>query len=510
MFEWHQQVSQGWYLAALSSLLCVLGCLIIFTDDVYELLFPRALTRRYPFKLKQNYGFMNGSLAFSSGCLFLTALYRLLPEASSYLEKNRVLKHQNITAVLIASFIGGILTCVMFNQGLHLLTNESVVHCSHDGEDKMELIPSNRLSLHRTHSHTHSSHDHESAPNVHTHSHHNHPHSEDHTHSHTAAQESTPLLQKSPNGHPAQHDSTQTNDISLDSVNGPEESDLGVQDYFSPETPGQGALEATEHPAKDATPHLARKESTGIFYYLAHGSDVDETILGECKGFLSAERCLYDSKNQLHYCEIPVLRQGAEVEAADEDRTSLCSSHDHARHMTDEHHHHHVNSPLSRLLLIGIQTVFAITLHKLPEGFITYVTSETNPELGVSIFLSLLIHNYTEGFLMCLPLYYSFGNGYSSKWKAVGISATLGGLSQPLGALMGYFFIHHYQGDGFDVNRLNSVFGVSMAVTSGFLAVIALLMYGSAVSFSGLPNFVLIWCLIGMCTIGVLTVFTSD
>ena len=55
----------------------------------------------------------------------------------------------------------------------------------------------------------------------------------------------------------------------------------------------------------------------------------------------------------------------------------------HRSHKID--HHHHVNSPLSRLLTIGIQTTLAITLHKLPEGFITYITSETNPQLGISI-----------------------------------------------------------------------------------------------------------------------------
>lgn len=81
MLDFMKSFNQGWYLTTLSSILCALGTFIIFLDDIYKLVFPRWLTRRYPFHLKENYSFMNGSLAFSSGCLLFTALYRLLPEA---------------------------------------------------------------------------------------------------------------------------------------------------------------------------------------------------------------------------------------------------------------------------------------------------------------------------------------------------------------------------------------------------------------------------------------------
>ena len=98
---------------------------------------------------------------------------------------------------------------------------------------------------------------------------------------------------------------------------------------------------------------------------------------------------------------------------------SRSSHHSHYNHS----HHHHVNTAHSRLLVIGIQTALAITLHKLPEGFITYVTSETNPDLGISIFLSLIVHNFVEGFSICLPLFYSMENSVSNP-KFVAISIT--------------------------------------------------------------------------------------
>lgn len=89
------------------------------------------------------------------------------------------------------------------------------------------------------------------------------------------------------------------------------------------------------------------------------------------------------------------------------------------------------------------------------------------------------------------------------KLKAVSISAVLGGLSQPLGALAGYFFmkLNHAGESDINLDKLNYVFGITMAVTSGFLTVIALTMFGSAVSFSGRPNFVMIWGILGMCVI---------
>lgn len=511
MFEFLGDFSQGWILTILSSLLCVLGCFIIYLDDVYYLLFPRWLTSRYPFHLKENYSFMNGSLSFSSGCLLLTALYRLLPEAMRHIKASK--KSSNNNMVLIFSFIGGILTCVIFNEAMHYFTAESVVHCSHDGEDKVAQIPYTELE--RGDSKNYGSHDH--SEEEHHEGHLGHDHGGHHGHAH---------------------------DEHLDHQ--------GV-DYF--QTVDDASMSVLPNRTVNSSPveseraPLINRKSSRFIHFFSPTTE-DPQLLGECKGYSSAEVCLHRGQ-ELHFCEIPELASPDKVVETESDSSntvndvagtldlakpsdhthhhfslhSLAHSHshvgsqarllhsnmdDHSHHLTNEHHHHHVNSPLSRLLLIGIQTILAITLHKFPEGFITYITSETNPALGVLIFLSLLIHNYTEGFSMCLPLYYSFPpNSRWRKLKAASVSALLGGLSQPLGALGGFLFMRYYGKDSFDVGKLNQVFGISMAVTSGFLVVIALSMYGSAVSFSGLPNFVMLWCLVGMGTIGLLTVFIN-
>lgn len=384
-------LSQGWYLTAMLSLLCALGTLVIFLDDVYACVLPSFITRRFAFQLKENYGFMNGSLAFSAGCLLFTALYRLLPEARSNL---RMDEDRNGNVYLVASFVAGVATCFLFNQTLHWLTAELVVHCAHD--DKVE-----ELDLESQHSHLHAE-------------------------------------------------------------------------------PLETSLEEA--------PLLAPKR-LGLLHYFDEAPQV-----GECKGYLSAEQCLHEH-GLLHFCEIPQMEESPAI--------SRKVSHV-LRHSA---HHHHVNLPLLRLLLIGVQTILAMTLHKFPEGFITYVTAETNPQLGFSIFLSLVIHNFTEGFLMCLPLYYLFqlGSVRWSKLRAVGISAFLGGVSQPLGAMVGYFFLHAT--DSVDYAQIHFIFGISMAVTCGFLCVVALSMYGSAVQFSGRPNFVLVWCVVGMCVIGFSSIY---
>lgn len=501
MFINPQDFSQGWVLTIQLSLLCVLGCFIIFLDDVYYFLLPRAITSRYPFALKENYGFMNGGLAFSSGCLLLTALYRLLPEAMSYFEKGS----GNPDARLVFSFIAGITICVLFNEGLHLLTTESVVHCSHGAEncsyshchghgDKRSL-ENGRHGNHGTHA-KHENHE-------------NHSHSHSHSHSDSETQD-----HKHQNcSHSHSHGCT-----------APNNSDPGKAACSS-----DYSQDKCIHDISELTPLIKKSRETCTFepvstvlqrklsllHFAVGGFTTEDAHLGRCKGYTSAEVCHFEMTGGLHFCEIPQLRKSeypenqiTSTELERQQSEALCDAHLH--HDSTENHHHHVNSPLSRLMLIGVQTILAITLHKIPEGFIMYITLKTDPQLGVSIFLSLLIHNYIEGFLMCLPLYYSFGGSKSIKWKAVGISALLGGFSQPAGAFLGYLFINHLGQGNFDLGSLDGVFGVLMAMTAGFLSVIALQMYGSAVSFSGLSHFIFIWSLLGMCVIGVLTILTSQ
>ena len=88
MIELFENLSQSWLLILISSSLCILGTLIILIDDIYYFCLPKFITSKFKIQIKQNYKFLNGSLAFSSGCLIFTSLYRLLPSANEYLSNN--------------------------------------------------------------------------------------------------------------------------------------------------------------------------------------------------------------------------------------------------------------------------------------------------------------------------------------------------------------------------------------------------------------------------------------
>ncbi|RCK54614.1 Zinc-regulated transporter 3 [Candida viswanathii] len=457
-FPYH--LSQGWVLTICSSLLCILGSCIVTIDDVYYAIFPKFITSKLKLQIRENYRFMNATLALSAGSIIFTSLFRLLPESQKYLfGYSKARSDTWLKFDLIFSYISGILICLSFNLILHVLTSQSVVHCAHG--------------------------DHETY----------------------------------------------------------------IGEEHSSGTPDS-------HPETEQTPLLDNKSvhhRKSIILKLLDRDGAEDGSAGECRGYTSAELCAYlnldEEPTELHYCEIPTLPQEqfdrihhdhqhhhhethhheehehehthdhdhqhqhmhgardneAEIEhhhqhghANLQRSTSRTSHHSHYNHS----HHHHVNTAHSRLLVIGIQTALAITLHKLPEGFITYVTSETNPELGISIFLSLIVHNFVEGFSICLPLFYSMDNSVRNpKFVAISITSVLGGLSNPIGALFGYLFLM-INTDKYDLEKLNYIFGITMAVTSGFLTVVALSMFGSSISFGGNVNSSMTWCIIGIAIIG--------
>lgn len=428
-------IKQGWVLILSSSLLCLLGCFIIFVDDLYKLILPKSFVKKHPFKLKEDFGFLICSLSFSSGCLIFTALNRLLLKSKEYLVASS-LNEKLVQRYWVFSFLFGLLVYFLLDAILHLITSESVIHHSHD-------------------------------------------------------------LESNENGHHATPDNYDESEI--------------IRSETSPLIPKK----------KFSFIHIFSNES-----------------VGECKGYSSAEACVNDIK-KLHYCELPISIKGdtdllnSEVHSIHSHEHEHDHNHDHEHHHTHDHyhgrsdnhsyvednfdieegnlsrqksrislasdHHHHISTPLSRLLMIGIQTTLAITLHKLPEGFITFVTSEADSKLGIEIFLSLLVHNFIEGFSMCLPFYYLFSNSNASsypKLKSILIGGGLGFISQPLGGLLGLLFLSY---TNYNLKDLNFVFGLTMAITSGFLTVVALSMFGSATAFNGrLLSMVTLWTLVGM------------
>ncbi|KAL0073518.1 Zinc/iron permease [Phycomyces blakesleeanus] len=112
----------------------------------------------------------------------------------------------------------------------------------------------------------------------------------------------------------------------------------------------------------------------------------------------------------------------------------------------------------------GIQTATAIVVHKFPEGLIMFVSSQASPQLGLNVAIAVCIHNLIEGFMIALPLYLAT----QSRRSAFGYAALLGGLSQPIGALVGMMAIH-----GVNEEKEDCVFGIIFGVVSGMMSFIA-------------------------------------
>lgn len=118
---------------------------------------------------------------------------------------------------------------------------------------------------------------------------------------------------------------------------------------------------------------------------------------------------------------------------------------------------------------IGLQTAIAISFHKLPEGFITFMSSHRDASLGFSIFLALAIHNVVEGFTIASPLYLAF----HSRTKAFLSACIFGGLSQPLGAFLAWLITRASVGVASGSLLLDLGYGILFGITAGFMSVIS-------------------------------------
>lgn len=114
-----------------------------------------------------------------------------------------------------------------------------------------------------------------------------------------------------------------------------------------------------------------------------------------------------------------------------------------------------------KLKRMGLFSALAIAIHNFPEGLATFVGGLQDPALGISIAAAIAIHNIPEGIAVSVPLYYATG----SRKKAFGLSF-LSGLSEPLGALVGYFIFFRYFND--------MVFGLTFALVAGIMVFISL------------------------------------
>ena len=106
-------------------------------------------------------------------------------------------------------------------------------------------------------------------------------------------------------------------------------------------------------------------------------------------------------------------------------------------------------------------SALAIAIHNFPEGLATFASALSDPALGLSITIAIALHNIPEGISVAVPLYYATG----SRKKAFFYSF-LSGLSEPLGALIGYFILRSFFND--------LVFGILFGAVAGIMVYISI------------------------------------
>lgn len=115
----------------------------------------------------------------------------------------------------------------------------------------------------------------------------------------------------------------------------------------------------------------------------------------------------------------------------------------------------------TKLMRMGVFTALAIAIHNFPEGLATFTAALSDPSLGIPIALAIAIHNIPEGIAVAVPIFYATG----SRKKAFKLSF-LSGLSEPVGALIGYLLLYRFFND--------AMFGFIFASVAGIMVYISL------------------------------------
>lgn len=117
--------------------------------------------------------------------------------------------------------------------------------------------------------------------------------------------------------------------------------------------------------------------------------------------------------------------------------------------------------PDAKLLRMGLFTALAVAIHNFPEGLATFMTALQDPTIAIPIAVAIAIHNIPEGIAVSVPVYYATG----SRKKAF-LYSFLSGLSEPVGALVGFLILRPFMND--------VIYGILFAGVAGIMVFISL------------------------------------
>jgi ZIP family zinc transporter len=112
------------------------------------------------------------------------------------------------------------------------------------------------------------------------------------------------------------------------------------------------------------------------------------------------------------------------------------------------------------LMRTGLFTALAVGIHNFPEGLATFASALSDVHLGVFIAIAIAIHNVPEGIAVSVPIFYATSN----KNKAFFYSF-LSGLSEPIGAIVGYLILLPFLTPGLLAALLAFVAGIMIYIS---------------------------------------------
>ncbi len=131
----------------------------------------------------------------------------------------------------------------------------------------------------------------------------------------------------------------------------------------------------------------------------------------------------------------------------------------HEIHFVEEISHDELKN--KKLMRMGLFTAIAIAIHNFPEGLATFMAGVADPTLGVPIAIAIAIHNIPEGIAVSVPIFYATGNKTKAFWYSFS-----SGLSEPIGALIGFLILLPYFND--------FTFGIVFAAVGGIMVFISI------------------------------------
>jgi len=133
----------------------------------------------------------------------------------------------------------------------------------------------------------------------------------------------------------------------------------------------------------------------------------------------------------------------------------------HEMHSVEEMADNYDGEQDQKLLRMGLFTALAIAIHNFPEGLATFTAALSDPSLGISIAIAIAIHNIPEGIAVSVPIYYATGDRKKAFYYSF-----LSGVSEPVGAAIGYLLLMRYFSETF--------FGILFAMVAGIMVFISL------------------------------------